>query len=99
DELSLGLAPLVVLELLEILKTVRDTLGTTILLVEQNSQVALEVADYAYVIENGRIALRGRAAELARNEEVREVYLGQGKDARKSYRDVRQHRRVRRWAA
>jgi branched-chain amino acid transport system ATP-binding protein len=98
DELSLGLAPLVVLELLQILRTIRDTLGTTILLVEQNSQIALEVADYAYVLENGRIVLGGTPAELTENQEIREFYLGQGKTSRKNYRDTKPHRRVRRWS-
>jgi len=97
DELSLGLAPLVVLDLVERLKGIRDRFGTTILLVEQNAQVALEVADYAYVLENGRIAHEGTREQLTEQQDIREFYLGQGQAGRRSYRDVKQYRRARRW--
>lgn len=97
DELSLGLAPLIVGELMDCLKGIRDRLGTTMLLVEQNAQVALEIADYAYILENGRIVLEGTPEFLGQNLDIREAYLGQGRSSRRSYRDVKQYRRSRRW--
>ncbi len=96
DELSLGLAPLVVAELGRSLRTIRDRLGTTLLLVEQNAQVALDIADYGYVMENGRIVLDGTPERLRAHQDVREFYLGGG-DRRRSYREVKQYRRSRRW--
>lgn len=75
DELSLGLAPVLVLQLFETLRQLKD-LGITILLVEQNVQMALAVSDYAYVISQGRIELEGPSREIARNEYVRTAYLG-----------------------
>lgn len=75
DELSLGLAPVLVLGLFETLLQLKD-LGITILLVEQNVQMALAVSDYAYVLSQGRIDLHGPSRELAKNEHVREAYLG-----------------------
>jgi branched-chain amino acid transport system ATP-binding protein len=97
DELSLGLSPLMVHELVERLRAVRQALGTTMLLVEQNAQVALEVADYGYVMENGRIVLDGTPERLRSHEDIREFYLGIGGTARRSYREVKQYRRSRRW--
>jgi branched-chain amino acid transport system ATP-binding protein len=97
DELSLGLAPLMVLDLMERLRGIRDRLGTTILLVEQNAQVALEIADYAYVLENGRVVHEGSREQLAQDREIREFYLGQGQAGRRSYRDLKQYRPSRRW--
>ena len=97
DELSLGLAPLVVQELAERLRAVRGALGTTLLLVEQNAHVALDLADYAYVMENGRIVLDGTPQKLRAHQDIREFYLGAGQQRRKSYRDVKQYRRSRRW--
>ena len=96
DELSLGLAPLVVAELSRSLRVIRDRLGTTLLLVEQNAQVALDIADYGYVMENGRIVLDGTPERLRAHQDVREFYLGGG-DQRRSYREVKQYRRSRRW--
>jgi len=98
DELSLGLAPLVVEQLMETLRRLRDELGLAILLVEQNAAAALAIADRGYVIENGRIAFEGTAAALSASEDVQEFYLGtaRGRGAR-SYRDVKQYRRRRRW--
>ncbi len=75
DELSLGLAPVLVLQLFETLKQLKE-LGITLLLVEQNVQMALAVSDYAYVISQGKIELEGPSRELARNEHVRTAYLG-----------------------
>jgi len=97
DELSLGLAPRVVSELIERLQMIRDALGLTILLVEQNATVALEIADYGYVMENGRVVLDGDPERLRSHDDIREFYLGHSKAGRRSYRDVKQYRRSRRW--
>jgi branched-chain amino acid transport system ATP-binding protein len=75
DEPSLGLAPLVAQEILEVTRKLRDD-GTTILLVEQNAQAALEICDRAYVLEAGRIVLEGTPEELLTNDEVRRAFLG-----------------------
>lgn len=75
DELSLGLAPVLVLGLFETLNQLKD-LGITLLLVEQNVQMALAVSDYAYVLSQGRVELEGASRELAKNEHVRSAYLG-----------------------
>jgi branched-chain amino acid transport system ATP-binding protein len=97
DELSLGLAPVVVEDLTRRLMAVRDEMGIAILLVEQSAAVALEIADYAYVMENGRIVLDGDRERLKSHEDVQEFYLGQAGGERRSYRDVKQYRRSRRW--
>ncbi len=97
DELSLGLAPGVAQELTQRLLTLRDELGIAILLVEQSAAIALEIADYAYVMENGRIVLAGDRARLRNHQDVQEFYLGQARGERRSYRDVKQYRRSRRW--
>lgn len=100
DELSLGLAPLVVNDLIRRLSAIRDELGIAILLVEQSATVALEIADYAYVMENGRVVLDGDRERLKGHKDVQEFYLGQGSidgAVRRSYRDVKQYRRSRRW--
>ena len=75
DEPSMGLAPLLVSEIFEIIKEI-NAAGTTILLVEQNAQMALSIADRAYVLETGRVVLQGEAQALANSEEVRKAYLG-----------------------
>jgi len=75
DELSLGLAPVLVLGLFETLNQLRE-IGLTMLLVEQNVQMALAVSDYAYVLAEGRVELEGTSRDLAQNEHVREAYLG-----------------------
>lgn len=75
DEPSLGLAPLIIKEIFEIIKNINKE-GTSILLVEQNANLALSIADYAYILENGKIALSGKANELKNNERVSELYLG-----------------------
>jgi branched-chain amino acid transport system ATP-binding protein len=100
DELSLGLAPVVVGELTQRLTAIRNELGIAILLVEQSAATALEIADYAYVMENGRIVLDGDRARLKGHQDVQEFYLGQSggtSGERRSYRDVKQYRRSRRW--
>ena len=97
DELSLGLAPRVVADLIERLQLIRGELGLTIVLVEQNATVALELADYGYVMENGRIVLDGTADRLRSHDDIREFYLGHVQGERRNYRDVKQYRRSRRW--
>jgi branched-chain amino acid transport system ATP-binding protein len=98
DEPSLGLAPLLVEEIFGRVKALNAEIGTTVLLVEQNARRALEIADHAYVMENGRIVLEGPAAELASNPDVQEFYLGLSEGgARKSYRDVKHYKRRKRW--
>ena len=77
DEPSLGIAPLLTKTIFEKIVEINKTLGMTILLVEQNANLALSVADYGYVLETGSIILEGPAAELATNEEVRKAYLGE----------------------
>jgi len=96
DELSQGLAPLVVEDLMHRLQSIRAA-GTTVLLVEQNAQVALDVADYGYVMESGRIVLDGTSDRLRDHQDIREFYLGTGSGERRSYREVKQYRRSRRW--
>jgi branched-chain amino acid transport system ATP-binding protein len=96
DELSLGLAPVVVQDLTRRLLAVRNELGIAILLVEQ-SAAALTIADHAYVMENGRIVLDGDRERLKSHQDVQEFYLGQASGERRSYRAVKQYRRSRRW--
>jgi branched-chain amino acid transport system ATP-binding protein len=97
DELSLGLAPVVVQDLTRRLTAIRDELGIAILLVEQSAAAALEIADYAYVMENGRVVLDGNRERLKGHQDVQEFYLGQTGGERRSYREVKQYRRSRRW--
>lgn len=97
DELSLGLAPIVVEHLAERLCAVRADLGMSILLVEQNAPVALGIADYSYIVENGRIVLDGDRTRLSGHQDIQDFYLGASGTGRRSYRDVKQYRRSRRW--
>lgn len=97
DELSLGLAPVVVADLVERLVQIRRELGITIIVVEQSAAVALDIADYAYVMENGRIVLDGDGERLRAHQDIQEFYLGQSTGERRSYRAVKQYRRSRRW--
>lgn len=78
DEPSLGLAPLIVQGIFDIIRTINKS-GITVLLIEQNANMALKVADYAYVMQTGEITLKGTGAELLENEEVKEAYLGKQK--------------------
>ena len=96
DELSQGLAPVVVEDLVARLQRVRRELGMTVLLVEQNAQVALDIADYGYVMESGRIVIDGSPERLRAHADIQEFYLGGG-TRRRSYREVKQYRRSRRW--
>jgi branched-chain amino acid transport system ATP-binding protein len=98
DELSLGLAPIVIRQLMEQLARVSRDLGFTVLLVEQNANAALAVSHYGYVMEGGRIVFSGKASELISHPDVREFYLGGAREAEsKSYREIKQYRRKRRW--
>jgi branched-chain amino acid transport system ATP-binding protein len=98
DEPSLGLAPMLVEEIYEIIRRFNAEHKTSILLVEQNVRVALGVADYGYVMENGRIVLDGGADFLRHNEDVREFYLGlSATGTKKSYREVKHYKRRKRW--
>jgi branched-chain amino acid transport system ATP-binding protein len=98
DEPSLGLAPMLVREIFAIVKRINEEQGTTILLVEQNANLTLAVADYAYIMENGRIVLDGYPDDLRKNADVREFYLGLTEvGQRKSYRDVKHYKRRKRW--
>ncbi len=98
DEPSLGLAPMLVKEIFRIIKEIKDDTGISVLLVEQNARAALELADYGYVMENGRIVLDGPAEQLRENEDIKEFYLGLNTSGeRKSYRDVKHYKRRKRW--
>jgi branched-chain amino acid transport system ATP-binding protein len=98
DEPSLGLAPLIVADIFQTIRRIVDEQDTSILLVEQNAHIALDVANYAYVMENGRIVLDGSSEHLAQNEDIKEFYLGLTQvGERKSYRDVKHYKRRKRW--
>ncbi len=98
DEPSLGLSPLLVQEVFGIIRRINEEEGITILLVEQNARLALGIADYGYLMENGRIVLEGEPDKLRDNEDVKEFYLGLGElGQRKSYRDVKHYKRRKRW--
>jgi branched-chain amino acid transport system ATP-binding protein len=97
DEPSLGLAPLMVEEVYGLLNDLKIS-GLTLLIVEQNTRVALDLADYGYVMESGRIVLEGPSSSLKSNEDVQEFYLGLTADGeRKSFRDMKHYRRRKRW--
>ena len=98
DELSLGLAPVIVEDLMRRLIDIRRELALTMIIVEQSAAVALKVVDYGYVLENGRVVLDGDAARLRDHPDIQEFYLGQASGGnRRSYRTVKQYRRNRRW--
>jgi branched-chain amino acid transport system ATP-binding protein len=98
DEPSLGLAPLLVREIFGIIQKINAEHGTTFLLVEQNAQIALNIAHYGYIMENGRIVLDGPAEMLRGNEDVREFYLGLSEAGRrKSFKDIKFYKRRKRW--
>jgi branched-chain amino acid transport system ATP-binding protein len=100
DEPSLGLAPLLVQDIYEIIARINVEQGMAILLVEQNVRAALGIAHYGYVMENGKVVLSGPAEDLKDNEDVREFYLGMSAaGSKKSYRDVKHYRRKKRWLA
>jgi len=97
DEPSMGLAPQLVEQIFEIVKSVNENEGVTFLLAEQNTNVALKYAHYGYILESGRVVMDGPAAELRENPDVKEFYLGMSDEGRKSFRDVRSYRRRKRW--
>ena len=97
DEPSMGLAPQLVEQIFEIVKTINEKEGVTILLAEQNTNVALRFAHYGYILESGRVVMDGPASELRENPDVKEFYLGMSEEGRKSFRDVRSYRRRKRW--
>jgi branched-chain amino acid transport system ATP-binding protein len=97
DEPSLGLAPLLVKEIFAIVRKINKEQKTTILLVEQNANLALAIADYGYILENGRIVLDGDSQKLRSNEDVKRFYLGAGAGEKKSYRNLKFYKRRKRW--
>jgi branched-chain amino acid transport system ATP-binding protein len=97
DEPSMGLAPQLVEQIFEIVKSVNEEQGVTFLLAEQNTNVALRFAHYGYILESGRVVMDGPAADLRENQDVKEFYLGMSDEGRKSFRDVRSYRRRKRW--
>jgi branched-chain amino acid transport system ATP-binding protein len=99
DEPSMGLAPQIVEEIFDIVRDLNRNENVSFLLAEQNTNVALRFADYGYILENGRVVMDGAADELARNEDVKEFYLGLSTAGRKSFRDVKHYRRRKRWLA
>jgi branched-chain amino acid transport system ATP-binding protein len=100
DEPSLGLAPLLVQEIYEIIRGINAEEKVSILLVEQNARAALGIAHYGYIIENGRVVLNGPAEQLRNNADVQEFYLGlSALGSKKSYREVKHYRRKKRWLA
>lgn len=99
DEPSMGLAPQLVEEIFEITKRLNEEQGVSVLLAEQNTNVALKYAKYGYILENGRVVMDGTARELSENEDVKEFYLGISSGERKSFRDVKHYKRRKRWLA
>lgn len=98
DEPSLGLAPMLVQQIFDIIKQINAESGVSMLIVEQNANVALKAAQHAYVMETGRIVMDGTAEELANNADIKEFYLGLTQlGERKSYRDVKHYKRRKRW--
>ena len=97
DEPSMGLAPQLVEEIFEIVNELNKKEGVSILLAEQNTNIALKYADYGYILENGRVVMDGEASALRENEDVKEFYLGLSTGGRKSFRDVKHYRRRKRW--
>ena len=99
DEPSMGLAPQLCDEIFEIITRLNSEEKVSILLAEQNAARALRIAEYAYILENGRVVMDGDAESTRNNEDVREFYLGLTDVGRKSYRDVKHYRRRKRWLA
>ncbi len=99
DEPSMGLAPQLVEEIFQIVKSLNEKEGVSFLLAEQNTNVALRYAHHGYILESGRVVMDGPADELRENPDVKEFYLGMSEEGRKSYRDVRSYRRRKRWLA
>lgn len=98
DEPSLGLAPLLVKEIFDNIETINQEFNTTILVVEQNAKIALQISNYAYIMESGKIVLEGPSVELQDNPDVKEFYMGitQG-GGRKSFKEIKSYKRRKRW--
>jgi branched-chain amino acid transport system ATP-binding protein len=96
DEPSMGLSPLLVKEVFSIIARLNRELGVTILLVEQNAQLALQIASYGYIMEQGKVVLDGDPQALLANEDVKEFYLG-GASQRKSFKNLKSFKRRKRW--
>ena len=97
DEPSMGLAPQLVEEIFEIVRSLNEKEGVSFLLAEQNTNVALRFAHRGYILESGRVVMEGPAASLRENPDVKEFYLGMSEQGRRSFRDVRSYRRRKRW--
>jgi len=97
DEPSLGLAPLLVQQIRDIIVDINRQ-GTSVLLIEQNANMALSIADYGYIMEVGKVVMDGDPAKLLQDEDVKEFYLGlHGEGSRKSFREVKHYKRRKRW--
>jgi branched-chain amino acid transport system ATP-binding protein len=99
DEPSMGLAPQVVEEIFEIVKSLNQNEGVSFLLAEQNTHMALKYAQHGYILENGRVVMDGEAKALSENADVKEFYLGIAEGKRKSFREVKHYKRRKRWLA
>ncbi|MBC3870864.1 ABC transporter ATP-binding protein [Undibacterium oligocarboniphilum] len=99
DEPSMGIAPQLVEEIFEIVKSLNVQENVSFLLAEQNTNIALRYADFGYILENGRVVMEGDAKDLSSNEDVKEFYLGVSGAGRKSFRDMKFYRRRKRWLA
>jgi len=98
DEPSMGLAPIIVKEIFDIVKRIKEEQGASVLLVEQNAVAALSIADHGYVMENGKIVLDGPASKLMDNPDVKEFYLGLSElGEKKKYSEVKHYKRRKRW--
>ena len=97
DEPSMGLAPQLVEEIFEIVRSLNEREGVSFLLAEQNTNVALRFAHRGYILESGRVVMEGAAGDLRENPDVKEFYLGMSEEGRRSFRDVRSYRRRKRW--
>jgi branched-chain amino acid transport system ATP-binding protein len=99
DEPSMGLAPQIVEEIFEIVKSLNEKEGVSFLLAEQNTNMALRYATYGYILETGRVVMDGPAQGLRENEDVKEFYLGIAESSKKSFREVKSYKRRKRWLA
>jgi len=99
DEPSMGIAPQLVEEIFEIVKSLNNQENVSFLLAEQNTNIALRYADFGYILENGRVVMEGDAKDLSTNEDVKEFYLGVSGAGRKSFKDMKFYRRRKRWLA
>ncbi len=101
DEPSMGLAPQLVEEIFEIIRELNENEGVSMLLAEQNTNIALKYAKYGYILENGRVVMDGQASDLMENEDVKEFYLGVASDDenKRSFKNVKAYKRRKRWLA